>query len=78
MFYNCYNIEGVGLMAYNEASKNATMKYQRENLEQIRFWAPKGLSLIHIYTVQDASSAVMIKVIRGLGLWGNGFEFSPE
>ena len=29
-------------MAYNEASKNATMKYQRENLEQIRFWAPKG------------------------------------
>ena len=42
MFYNCYNIEGVGLMAYNEASKNATMKYQRENLEQIRFWAPKG------------------------------------
>lgn len=42
MFYNCYNIEGGGIMVYNEVSKNATMKYLRENLEQIRFWAPKG------------------------------------
>lgn len=29
-------------MAYNEAQKRATMKYQKENLEQIAIRVPKG------------------------------------
>lgn len=29
-------------MPYNEAQKNATMKYMRENLEEIRFRVKKG------------------------------------
>lgn len=27
---------------YNQAQNKATQKYQKENLEQIRFWAKKG------------------------------------
>lgn len=27
---------------YNEAQNKATQKYQRENLEQVRFWVKKG------------------------------------
>ena len=27
---------------YNESQNKATQKYQRENLEQVRFWVKKG------------------------------------
>jgi len=27
---------------YNESRKKASMKYQKENLEQVRFWVAKG------------------------------------
>lgn len=27
---------------YNESRKNASMKYQKENLEQLRIWVKKG------------------------------------
>ena len=27
---------------YNESRKKASMKYQKENLEQVRFWVQKG------------------------------------
>ena len=27
---------------YNESRKNAIMKYQKENLEQLRIWVKKG------------------------------------
>lgn len=27
---------------YNQAQNKATQKYQKENLEQIRFWTKKG------------------------------------
>lgn len=29
-------------MAYSEAQNKATQKYLRENMEQVRFWMPKG------------------------------------
>lgn len=36
-----YNIIG-GDMLYNESAKRATMKYIRENLEEVRFRVKKG------------------------------------
>ena len=29
-------------MAYSQAQNKATQKYLAENMEQVRFWAPKG------------------------------------
>ena len=29
-------------MAYSQAQNRATQKYLAENMEQVRFWAPKG------------------------------------
>ena len=60
-----YTDIGVKSMAYSESQKKATMKYLENNMEQIRFWMPKG-SKDTIKAYAKSKGMSMAEYLKGL------------
>lgn len=53
-------------MAYNEAQKRATMKYQKENLEQIAIRVPKGDRAALKTAAEEAGESMALFIINAV------------
>ena len=53
-------------MTYNESQKRATMRWDKENYEQIRFTAPKGFKARLKEASRNAGSSMRGYIIRTL------------
>ena len=53
-------------MAYNEAQKRATMKYQKENLEQIAIRVPKGDRANLKEAAEEAGESMALYIINSV------------
>lgn len=60
-------------MAYNEAQKRATMKYQKENLEQIAIRVPKGDRAVLKEVAESAGESMAQYIINSVNTRA-GFE----